>query len=61
MKKEAIVTFERKDYGTVKTTKTRRKNIPGIIERQEINRAESIESDLWLKDLVDKYSWYPID
>ena len=61
MKHEAVVSFEKNSETTVKATrKVRRRNAPGIIERMEIRRAEDIETDIYLRDMLEKRFGVPL-
>lgn len=63
MDKNVVVSFEKVNGAHIKsTTKTRRCNTPGRIEREEILRANAIETDIYLHSLVEKNLWYyPMD
>ena len=55
-----VVSFEKTNCGAMKVnSKTRRCNTPGIIERQEMFRAEIMELTADLKFKADKEAaWY---
>lgn len=57
-----VVSFEKANGAHVKsTTKARRCNAPGRVEREEICRANAIETDVYLHQLAEKNLWYPMD
>lgn len=55
----SVVSFE-KTSGTImkKNIKTRRIDVPGIIEREEIRRAGHLEIDAEMRLRRDRRSWY---
>lgn len=56
-----VLSVEKNGNNTVKTTrKIHRRNTPGVVERMEIRRAEDIETDLYLRDMLEKRFGVPL-
>lgn len=61
-KNMSVVSFEKGNAaGAMKTTaKVRRIIVPGIIEKAEIRRCDDIETDLYVRNIMEKRFGVPL-